>query len=137
VNAEPFRTIPPRGNLVWAAVDLDGTLAASVWTPENPTANIGPPMVYPSGKTAKTLCDELAAAGFKIVVHTARAWTDYENIEAWLVHHEIPFRSIVCGKLLAAVYIDDRNLDIYNESWVPRTLLGGNHEVQASGCVRR
>jgi hypothetical protein len=116
---EPFETVPPRGNLLWAAVDLDGTLAESVWTPDNPTTDIGPVKVYPNGKTAKDLVDELYEAGYKVVVHTSRGYTDLENIERWLKHHGIRFRQVVCGKLLAAIYIDDRNKSIWDETWVP------------------
>lgn len=116
---EPWSALPPRGNLLWAAVDLDGTLADGIWTPDNPTSDIGPLKTYPSGKTARDLCYQLIDAGYKIVVHTSRSWTDLENIERWLDFWEIPYRQVVCGKLLAAVYIDDRNKDIFDESWVP------------------
>lgn len=118
-KAAEFQTVPPRDNLIWAAVDLDGTLAEGVWTPDNPTSEIGPMKVYPSGKSARDLVDELYEAGYKVVVHTARGYTDYENIERWLRHNRIRFRHIICGKVLAAVYIDDRNKDINDESWVP------------------
>ena len=37
-----FELEPPRGDLKWAAIDLDGTLAEGVWTPDDPTAAIGP-----------------------------------------------------------------------------------------------
>ena len=118
-KAVEFKVAPPRENLIWAAVDLDGTLAEGVWTPDNPTSEIGKMKVYPSGKSAKDLVDELYEAGYKVVVHTARGYTDYENIERWLRHNQIRFRHIICGKVLAAVYIDDRNKDINDESWVP------------------
>lgn len=114
-----FESLPPRGDLLWAAVDLDGTLAEGIWTPDNPTSDIGPVKVYPDGTTAKDKCLGLVAAGYKIVVHTARGYTDLENIERWLEFNEIPYRQVVCGKLLAAVYIDDRNRDIFEKSWVP------------------
>jgi hypothetical protein len=114
-----FQSVPPRGNLLWAAVDLDGTLAEGVWTADNPTSEIGPVKVYADGKTARDKCIELVEAGYKIVIHTARGYTDLENIERWLEFHQIPYRQVVCGKLLAAVYIDDRNRDIEEESWVP------------------
>lgn len=117
--SEPFRLEPPRKDLIWAAVDLDGTLAEGVWTPDNPTADIGPVKQYRSGKTARDLAMELVEAGYKIVVHTARSWTDYENIEKWLNHNKIPFKAIVCGKLLAKVYIDDRAVSAFEKSWLP------------------
>jgi hypothetical protein len=122
----PFRLEPPRGKLLWAAVDLDGTLAEGVWTADNPTADIGPVKVYKNGRTAKDLAIELVKAGYKIVVHTARSWTDYENIEKWLNHNGIPFRGIVCGKLLAAMYIDDRAISAFEYSWLPENQPGRN-----------
>jgi hypothetical protein len=108
-------TIPPRSNLIWAAVDLDGTLAEGVWTPDNPTAEIGPPR-----EGVMKRVEELVYEGFKIVIHTSRPWTDYENIENWLKFWNIPFKLIVCGKLLAAVYIDDRAVSAFEDSWLPR-----------------
>lgn len=110
----PYESIGPRANLLWAAVDLDGTLAEGIWTPDNPTSDIGEP-IWANVKKAR----ELEAAGFKIVIHTSRAWTDYENIEQWLNHYNIPHRRIICGKVLAKVYIDDRALHADADSWIP------------------
>jgi hypothetical protein len=52
-------------------------------------------------------------------MHTARPWTDYEAIEAWCAHHNIPHRRIVCGKILAAAYVDDRAIHADAERWIP------------------
>ena len=104
----------PNDELIWIAVDLDGTLAEGIWTIENPTAKIGKPIWHNVAK-----CKQLVEAGFKIIIYTSRAWTDYEQIEHWLFLNGIPYSRIVCGKLLARVYIDDRNLDIDKESWIP------------------
>lgn len=103
--------IPQRDRLIWAAVDLDGTLAESVW----PDPGIGDPI-----KVNVVKVRELVRAGYKIVVHTARGWEDYELIESWLNHHDIPFSRIVCGKVLAAVYIDDRGRHADDSDWRPR-----------------
>jgi hypothetical protein len=108
VDAEPL------ANLQWAAVDLDGTLAQGIWTPDNPTSKIGLPIWENVDKVLK-----LDAEGYKITIHTARGWTDYNNIERWLNHFQIPHRRIVCGKILAKVYIDDRALNADAESWIP------------------
>lgn len=107
--------LPPRSGLKWAAVDLDGTLARGIWTPDNPTPQIGLPIWENVYKVR-----DLVASGINVTIHTSRAWTDYENIEAWLIHFEVPFRRIVCGKLLAATYIDDRAIWSEEESWFPR-----------------
>lgn len=109
-----YQNVQPRGDLLWAAVDLDGTLAEGIWTADNPTSEIG----YPIWENVHKARD-LEAAGYKIVIHTSRGWTDYENIEGWLNYYNVPYRRIVCGKLLAAVYIDDRNKNVSDESWIP------------------
>jgi hypothetical protein len=106
----PF-TIPARDKLIWAAVDLDGTLAQPVW----PDPGIGEPIRLNVVKVR-----ELHRAGYKVVIHTARGSEAYELIEAWLNHHDIPWSRIVTGKVLAAVYIDDRALNADASSWIPR-----------------
>lgn len=106
-------TPPPRASLIWAAVDLDGTLAESLWTPENPTSEIGPPIWRNVHQVF-----HLVEAGYKIVIHTARPNTDYEAIEMWLDHYGIPFKAIWTGKPLAAVYIDDRGVHADHADWL-------------------
>lgn len=113
-------TPDPRSNLLWVGVDLDGTLAQPVWTPDNPTHEIGPPIEHNVRKYR-----ELIAAGFKGVIHTSRAWTDYETIEMWLNHYNIPFKAIQCGKPLYALYVDDRGRHSEAESWLPEAAQSG------------
>ena len=105
----PF-TIEDRHSLLWVAVDLDGTLCESVW----PQPGIGAPIERNIKKLRR-----LEEHGYKIIIHTSRSWEFYELIESWLIEHEIPFSRIVCGKLLAKIYIDDRALNSEAESWVP------------------
>lgn len=106
----PFVPPPTRDRLIWAAVDFDGTLAEATWPDPTP----GPPIKWNVSKLNK-----LREAGYKIVIHTARASEAYEVIEAWLNHYGIPFDRIVTGKVLAAIYIDDRGRHADEESWVP------------------
>lgn len=101
-----------RTSLIWAAVDFDGTIAKSEWTPENPTYAIGDPM-----PEAKRKLESLLDVGFKPIIHTARPWADYEMVESWLEHHGMPFKRIVCGKLLADMYVDDRSVNATAASW--------------------
>jgi hypothetical protein len=108
-------TVPQRDRLLWIAVDLDGTLAEPIWTATSPTLAIGQPIRHNVVKLR-----EAVRAGYKVVIHTARPWSDYEAIESWLVHHNIPFRRIQCGKILAALYIDDRGRHESEASWIPR-----------------
>jgi hypothetical protein len=113
----PYRPVEPRSNLIWLCIDLDGTLATAVWTPDNPTSEIGEPIWANVEKLR-----EAVAEGYKVIIHTSRPDTDYENIEGWLNHYEIPFKTIRTGKPLAALYIDDRGRHADHESWIP----GGN-----------
>lgn len=104
---------PPqvRTDLIWLAVDFDGTLATNSGAPSFK-------LMEPIWANVKKL-DAAWHAGWKVVIHTARPWSDFELIEWWLKLWDIPFDRIVCGKLLAAAYIDDRNISIDAESWVP------------------
>lgn len=104
----------PRGNLKWLGIDLDGTIAEPLWTPDNPTSRIGDPIRRNTYKL-----HEAHEAGYKPVIHTARPWTDYEAIEFWLNLNAIPFKAIQCGKPLYALYVDDRGRHESAESWIP------------------
>lgn len=108
-------TPPPRSRLLWAAVDVDGTLAQPLWTPQHPTSAIGEPIWENVAKVRA-----LAAAGYKIVGHTSRPDTDYEALEMWFNHYGIPCKTIRTGKPLAAVYIDDRAVHADEPDWLER-----------------
>lgn len=108
-----FTPPAPRGELLWDAVDFDGTLATGTWSVENPTAVPGAPILANVRKL-----DDLVKAGRKIIIHTARPSSDYELIEAWLKYWSIPFHQIITGKLLAARYIDDRAVPADAETWL-------------------
>lgn len=103
----------PRPDLLWWAIDLDQTLAEGLWSPENPTADIGQPLWQNVQKLGR-----VRQAGKKIVVHTSRGWHDYERIEEWLLHNDIDFDKIVPGKLLAHTYVDDRACHSDAETWL-------------------
>jgi hypothetical protein len=103
---------PQRGNLLWVAVDFDGTLAHSYWTPDNPTSAPGEP-IWDNVRKLRVCVGK----GRKIWIHTARPSSDYELIEAWLRYYNIPFDGIVTGKLLADVYVDDRGRHASAEEW--------------------
>lgn len=100
-------------DLKWIGMDLDGTIFLNNWSPENPTAEIGKPIQ----RNVEKLW-ELVQAGYKIVCHTSRPWSDYVKIERALDAHGIPVKAIVCGKLLAAAYIDDRAIAADEPDWL-------------------
>lgn len=91
----------PSKDLRWLSVDWDGTVIISKPPDYKMLRNI---------KGAPEALRALDAMGWKIIIHTARPWGDYIKIERWCKKHNIPARRIVCGKLLAKHYIDDRNL---------------------------
>lgn len=105
---------PPPDGLKWVAVDFDHTLATGLFDLETGQNPIGDPIPGTLGK-----CRELVTHGYKVVIHTSRPWFDYEAIEAWLDHYGYPYHAIVCGKLQAVAYVDDRNIDMRAASWVP------------------
>lgn len=95
-----------KDELKWIAYDLDGHLAEYIY----PKPGIGRPI-----PEALVDIDQWVEKGYKIVIHTARGWEDYINIEMWLNDHHIPFKAIICGKVLAHAYSDDKAIKPY---WV-------------------
>lgn len=104
----------PLRHLKRVAVDLDGTIAKSIWTPQNPTYNIGPPL----WENVRKL-EALVEAGYKPYIYTARPDEHVYLIEEWLESHNIYVRGIDTGKKLRAIYIDDRARHSSAESWLP------------------
>lgn len=94
--------------LKWYAVDFDGTIAS-----KNEDYSIGEPIL----ENIKKL-QEVIDSGYKIVIHTARHWEEYQDIEHWLKKHKIPYKGIVCGKILAHRYVDDRAISAEKDCWL-------------------
>jgi len=46
--------------------------------------------------------------GAKVVVWTARQWTEAPQIAGWLTAHEVPYHGLRCGKGGAEKYVDDK-----------------------------
>ena len=99
--------------LIWVGVDFDDVIAS----------NSGYPDYILSGPMAgaKSALEAISAKGFKIIIYTARPWSQHIVIEDWLNTWMIPFKRIECGKILLRWMIDDRNIpfDPKNpiESW--------------------
>jgi hypothetical protein len=91
----------PSDGLRWVSVDFDETIAHNSgypdYIPKEPLGGV------------KEKLEALEEKDYKIIIHTARPWADYTNIEQFMDYYKLPFRRIVCGKLLAKYYIDDRN----------------------------
>lgn len=94
--------------LKWLAVDFDGTLATV-----NPDYKIGVPIQENIDKLKA--CTDL---GYKVIIHTARHWEQYSEIEEWLEKYGVPFKFIQCGKILAHRYIDDKAINANDWDWV-------------------
>ena len=94
-------------------MDFDGTLFVNDWTPENPHASIGKPIERNLLKLR-----DLIAAGYEIVIYTARHWGDYDDIYAALIQQGIRPKAVVCGKLLACAYVDDRAVHADEPDWL-------------------
>lgn len=86
-------------DLIWVGCDLDATIAERIW----PKEGIGKPI-----KGAVDSLWEIKKKGFKIIIFTARDWSDYVNVKNWLKDNNFPFDMIICGKPLLRVMIDDK-----------------------------
>ena len=92
----------------WLGVDFDDTIAGN-----NGFPNFIPKEPLPGAVEA---LNKLNDAGYKITIFTARPWVDYQNIEKYCEHYNIPVRRIICGKPLFKWMIDDKNIEFKN-SW--------------------
>lgn len=92
----------------WVGVDFDGTICHNSGYPDfTPTD----PIIG-----AKLALEALTCSGYKVIIFTARPYSDYRIIESWLEEQGIPFRRIICGKPLLKFMIDDRNIEFVG-SW--------------------
>lgn len=94
-------------NLRWLGIDFDGVVAHNTGYPKY--------ILTKPIKGAKEALEGLTNKSWKIIIYTARPWSDYELIENWLIYHNIPFRRIICGKPLFKYIIDDRNIEFKND----------------------
>lgn len=94
--------------LKWVGIDLDKTLAHNSGLPD---FVLGEPI-----NGAKEALEKIIEMGFKPIIYTARPYSDYNIIENWLDINKIPFRRIICGKVLLRFMIDDKNIE-FNGNW--------------------
>lgn len=106
-------TPPQRGNLLWVYIDHDNTMGRALWTPGNPTSELGEP-IWENLEKARALQD----AGYKLWAYTSRPGADYEALEAWYEHYGISLKGIHTGKPLGAAYIDDRGVAADEPDWL-------------------
>jgi len=87
-------------------VDMDGVICTEEKTFERPLAKPLP--------GARDSLNALRNAGHKIVVYTARTWSELEVTKKWLEDNEIPYDGIHMGKPVADRFIDDRAIGFTN-----------------------
>lgn len=84
------------------AVDLDGTLCETAWTPKQ--AREATPYEEEIKKT-----NEIAASGYFVIIYTARADDLIPATLEWLRRHNIRYDAICNKKMVADHYVDDKN----------------------------
>lgn len=88
------------GHVERVCFDLDGTLAETLY----PTRRlVGEPI-----SEGVALLNHYAGMGYSIVIHTSRPSVDEPFIWEWVQKWNLPVDKIVCGKPLAALYVDDK-----------------------------
>lgn len=95
-------------DLLWVLCDFDNTIA---YNSGHPDYILTKPTMY-----AREALGKMKKAGFKVVVYTARPWSEYKEVEDFLLKHKLPFRRIICGKPLGKYIIDDKAIR-YRGNW--------------------
>ncbi len=87
-------------------VDLDGVLCTEEQFHDRPLAE---PIAG-----AREALEKLRAAGYIIVIYSARGWGEYRVTKHWLDQHGFTYDGIQLGKPVADVWIDDRAVRFTN-----------------------
>ena len=101
------------------AIDLDGTICE-----EKPTfeKSLAEPMFLKPPINLKNLCgynfvtsnsvhfvNTLYKLGHTIIIFTARSWSELPMTLEWLKKHKVQYHTVVCGKPVYDVIVDDRS----------------------------
>ena len=92
----------------WLGIDFDDVVCSN-----NGLPNFEPNEPFPGAVEA---LQKLDAAGYKIIIYTARHWADYKNLEEYCLYYKIPARRIICGKPLFKWIVDDKNIE-FDGDW--------------------
>lgn len=72
---------------------------------------------------------DLFKRGHHIIIFTARHWEDYADTWNWLQRHGIPYDTLIMGKPLGDVYIDDKAIRFSSWGQIKESLdESANHE---------
>jgi uncharacterized HAD superfamily protein len=95
-------------------VDLDGVICTEERTFERPLAK--------PKAGAREGIRLLRSQGHVIIIYTARSWAEYRMTIDWLQRNEIEYDSLMMGKPIYDVWLDDRAIRL--ESWdrLPRQM---------------
>jgi uncharacterized HAD superfamily protein len=83
-----------------AVIDLDGVICE-----ERPTFERSLAKELPDARLRLEL---LRLYGYRIIIHTARSWSELAMTEQWLFERSIPYDQLVMGKPVADIVVDDR-----------------------------
>jgi hypothetical protein len=65
---------------------------------------------------AKEGLEKIVKMGYKVVVFTARPWSDLYLLKYLIKEYKLPVDQIICGKPLFAYMIDDKNIE-FDGDW--------------------
>jgi ribonucleotide monophosphatase NagD (HAD superfamily) len=88
-------------------VDLDGVLCTEEQFHDRPLAQPLP--------GAQEALRRLRAAGYIVVIYTARSWGEQRMTKQWLADHGFDYDGLHMGKPVADLWIDDRAVGF--KSW--------------------
>ena len=83
--------------------DIDGTLCDERETFEKSLASPNDSMI--------SLVNYCYDAGVFVILYTGRSWLEYKMTETWLKNHNVRYHTLICGKPIYDLWIDDRSLN--------------------------
>ena len=96
-------------------IDLDGTICTEEKQFSRSLAKLLP--------GAKKALENFKIAGHKIIIYSARTWSEYEMTESWLKNNQVPYDQIILGKPQGEFWIDDRAIKFSNWEEVSSKVL--------------
>lgn len=89
------------------AIDIDGVICEEEKTFDKPLA-------LPISGAVESI-NSLFGSGNTIILWTARGWEQYRITVAWLEKYKVNYHSLIMGKPIVDIFIDDRAIGF--KSW--------------------